>query len=385
LPLSVDRFEMKKKVGVVIPTHWSAILGGAEYQVSLITEQLIADDQLDVTVISRNVDPSFQPEKYTIKTLKKNRLLGRYSKIFDIRKILSALQETKPDIIYQRSGSAYTGACAWYAQQKKIPWIWHISHDLDVMPDIVSHKSWLKRTLNAIEKKCVEYGIHHASYIIAQTNKQVELLKTYYQRTPDQVIRNFHPDTEAPIRKGKKIKIIWIANFKPIKQPELFVQLAEELENVIDAEFIMIGNSGNPKQYDQLLNKIKSTKSLTYLGEQPQSKVNELLSESHLLVNTSLLEGFYNNFIQAWIREVPVVTLTVDPDDLIKNEGIGICAGSYETLKTKIVDLASSPELRRKMGQKGKAYVKTNHSMRNIDKIHEIVMRLLASAATSER
>lgn len=370
----------KKKVCVVIPTHWSWVLGGAEYQASLITKNLASDDNFDVTVLSRNVSPSFQPENYTLKTVPKGRFLGRYGKLFDIKKILSALQSIQPDIIYQRVGSAYTGACAWYACRKKIPMVWHISHDLDVTPGIISSKSVIRRLLNTIDKECLEYGLRHATHIIAQTDYQALLLKQNYGRTADEIIRNFHPfpNTDQPINKGDRLKIVWIANFKPMKQPELFVRLAKELEKVIDVQFIMIGKVSNHNKYKLLINEIDSIKSLDYLGEQPQEKVNEILSEAHLLVNTSKLEGFSNTFIQAWMREVPVITLAVDPDDLIKRNGIGVCAGSYEKLKDTIVDLVHSSERRIQMGQKGKQYAYENHSMKNIGKIHETLKRMLS-------
>lgn len=368
----------RKKIGVIIPTHWSWILGGAEYQVSLITEHLAADDRFDVTVLSLYKNPSFTPENYTLKKIQPGGFLSRYGKAFDGKNLLSALKDIRPDIIYQRSGSAYTGICAWYAQKNRIPMVWHISHDMDVTPKMGTKKF----PFELVEKKCLEYGIRRATHIIAQTDKQAMLLKKNYGRTANQIIRNFHPlpdATNESISKGEKIKIIWIANFKPMKQPELFVRLAKELENIIDAQFIMIGKISDQKKYGQLLEQMNAVKSLDYIGEQPQEKVNKILSESHLLINTSRLEGFSNTFIQAWMREVPVITLTVDPDDIIKNNEIGVCAGSYEKLRETIVDLVRSPEHRTQMGQKGKQYADENHSMKNIDRIQETLEQLLST------
>jgi len=367
----------KKKVCIVMSTHWSWVLGGAEYQVSLILDRLVSDDRLDITFLTRNVDTSFLPDGYTIKKIKSGGFFSRYTKAFDTKKLLSALEEIQPDIIYQRAGSAYTGICAWYAQKKNIPMVWHISHDMDVNPKIATQKPFFK----LLEKKFLEYGIRHSSSIIAQTDMQAASLEKHYGRIANHIIRNFHPIPDTAINKGKMIKIVWVANFKPMKQPELFVRLAKELEDTIDARFVMIGRINN--KYSKLLEDINSIKSLDFLGEQSQDQVNKIFSESHLLINTSKLEGFSNTFIQAWMRKVPVLTLTVDPDDIIKKHEIGICAGSYEKLKNAIVDLVGSNKSRIDMGNKGKHYAYSNHSMKNIDQILEILLQLL-SARSSE-
>ncbi len=366
----------KKKVCIVMSTHWSWVLGGAEYQVSLIMDRLVSNDRLDITFLTRKVDPSFLPDGYTIKKIKSSGFFARYTKAFDAKKLLSALEEIQPDIIYQRAGSAYTGICAWYAQKKNIPMVWHISHDMDVDPKIGTQKPLFK----LLEKKFLEYGIRHSSSIIAQTDQQAMSLAKHYDRNANHIIRNFHPTPDAPINKGKKIKIVWVANFKPMKQPELFVRLAKELEDIIDARFVMIGRIND--KYSKLLEDINSIKSLDYLGEQSQDQVNTIFSESHLLINTSKLEGFSNTFIQAWMRKVPVLTLTVDPDNIIKKHKVGICAGSYEKLKDAIIDLVSSHKKRVDMGKNGKQYAYSNHSMKNVDQILEILAQLLSSKSS---
>ena len=62
---------------------------------------------------------------------------------------------------------------------------------------------------------------------------------------------------------------------------------------------------------------------LEFLCEVPVDEVNQILLRARALVTTSESEGFPNTHIQAWMRGVPVVSTGIDPDNLIKNEGLG--------------------------------------------------------------
>ena len=42
--------------------------------------------------------------------------------------------------------------------------------------------------------------------------------------------------------------------------------------------------------------------------------------KSKILINTSSFEGFPNTFVQAWANGVPVISLKVDPDNIIKKK-----------------------------------------------------------------
>jgi glycosyltransferase involved in cell wall biosynthesis len=76
-----------------------------------------------------------------------------------------------------------------------------------------------------------------------------------------------------------------------------------------------------------------------------------------------LYEGFPNTYIQSWLREVPVASLTVDPDNILVRNGIGFCSGSYNQLRNDVQKLLESPSLREKMGKKAREYALKNHDM----------------------
>jgi glycosyltransferase involved in cell wall biosynthesis len=163
---------------------------------------------------------------------------------------------------------------------------------------------------------------------------------------------------------------MWVANLKSIKQPEIFIRIAKELHPVTGAEFIMVGKmQGSTIWCDRIKKNIKNTKGLDYLGGVSQEKVNDLLNQSSLLVNTSKVEGFSNTFIQAWMRKVPVISLHVDPDSLLQTKQIGRLSGKYEQLKQDVKELIENNELRKTIGENAYQYSTEHHSFENIKKI----------------
>jgi len=274
--------------------------------------------------------------------------------------MLRTLKNIKPDIIYQRVGMAYTGIAAYYARKNNCKMLWHIASEDDLKPYWFVWKGII-RPFHYIDKKFKEYGIKNSKYIIGQVKYQNELLKKKYGKECDLTVPNFHPVPKNEIRKENPVKVVWIANFKKGKQPEIFIKLAEEFKDYKDVKFTMIGRPGKKSWQAELESKIDLLNNLEYFGEKPIGKVNRILCESHIFVNTSRRnEGFPNTFIQAWMRRVPVVSLNVDPDDILVREGIGFHSKNIENMVNDLKNLISNRDLREEMGERAQKYAFEN-------------------------
>jgi glycosyltransferase involved in cell wall biosynthesis len=237
-----------------------------------------------------------------------------------------------------------------------------------------------------IDKRMIEYGVRHADYIFGQAKYEEDLLLQNYGRTCDLIVGNWHPEPTLPCTKGQPLKVVWVANIKVLKKPETFVDLAERLRTVTEAEFIMIGRPGSAKYQRRLESRIKNVKGLTYLGERSNDEINRILAESHIFVNTSEYEGFPNTFVQAWLREVPVVSLHVDPDDILAKQGLGFHSGSFDKLVQDTRSLIENPGLRTRIGEKAKAYAMEHHSRTtNLNQVAEFFGRISSVGANGER
>jgi glycosyltransferase involved in cell wall biosynthesis len=362
------REQAKKRLCIVLPDHWAANFGGAEYQAKVLIDALVADGGFDITYLARNVSESYTPSAYKIRRVRTCRKLTRYADFFDLPSLYTLLRNARPDVIYQTVGSAYTGATAFYARRAGARMVWQIASDVDVEP--FEGGLSLNYPFRYIEKKLLEYGVRNATTIVAQTRKQDALLHRHYLRHADAVIPNFHPQPRELIDKREPVSVLWVANLKPLKRPELFVRLAQDLRaEGRDARFIMVGRGGNSDWHQAILKTISASLAVDYLGERTQEQVNELLAQASILVNTSEYEGFPNTFIQAWMRQVPVISMGVDPDGVMQRIGIGVVANTYEQMRDGVRRFVDDSELRIETGDRARDFAMENYSERNAQEI----------------
>ena len=366
-------------VCVVLENHAKARMAGAEYQTLLLTEELARRPGVRVTYVARRIpegaDAAGLP--YELRRIGSEAGIRRRAVFFDAGDLLRTLRELKPDVIYQQSRQSYTAVCAWYARKARIPFFFHIAHDFDLNYRWLTLRLSRNTPFDLVECLSGIWGLKQAGHIIVQTDRQARVLKERYGRTAAAVIRNFQPLPEAlPTKPADPLKIFWVANLKDWKRPELFVELAESFSGRDDLEFIMAGRHPGQRHLEPLMHKIPTVRNLQYLGELPIERVNELMSEAVVHVNTSSFEGFPNTFLQAWGRGAIVATLAVDPDEEgMEALGIGYCAGTVQRLHGFIDDLSRSPQRRQQIMERAFAFVHEKHSMAQGTRLADLMLQ----------
>lgn len=355
-------------------------MGGAQYQTMLFIRALVATGNYEITYITKNVDADYKPDHYKIVRIKNSWNITRTGLFLDAVHLYKALARVRPDVIYQRVGSAYSGIAAYYARKNGSRFIWHISSDSNVIP--FRFRTSRNILLQYVDKKLLEFGIKNADAIIAQTVEQAELLRRNYQCSPSAIVSNFHPLPTEEIWKTKPVEVMWIGNIKRLKQPEIFVRLAQELHHLSDVRFVIIGALQG--SHRRLRRAMETLPNLRYLGARTQTEVNEMLARAAVLVNTSLWEGFPNTFIQAWMRKVPVVSLNVNPNSVLADTRIGFCSGSFDRLCDDVAMLIEDESLRDRMGEEAQTYAFENHSEKNIAKLIELIDKQCAREGAAE-
>jgi glycosyltransferase involved in cell wall biosynthesis len=358
-----------KKVVILHPAHWEQAMGGAELQISYLAKSL-KKHNFDVHFIYEDkgseISNKLGIKLHPLKKINIKKTLGQRWFLYK-KKIISQLNEINPDVIYTRFFSSWSGFAAEYAAKNEIKHIWAIAHDTDV--GRIQKKVSIFRLFDKIENKFVIKAFNKASYILTQNKFQQQLLYKNYHRTGVRINQMTEECKEADIKKNKNpILVVWVANLKQIKRPELFTELARSFENVRSINFTMVGRSN--EKYQKLIAAANRLSNFQYLGELKNTEVNKILLQSHILINTSEYEGFSNTFVQAWMRKVIVISMNSNPDDIITEQKIGFMCPTVNDMKDKVEFLIKNPDIRQNMAQKAYDYAVKNHSLdKNINKV----------------
>ena len=354
---------------MVTPSHWAARFGGAEFQIRLLLDALLERPAIKISYLARYVSQSFVDSRYCTRQIRSFTLLSRLGFWPDFPFLLRMLEQERPDVIYQRIGCAYTGICAAYARIVGARLVWHISIDNDLDKDIGRFHP-LSRIL---ERQIRDYGIKRADCIVAQTHQQAMLLRTRFGKEAV-VVKNFQPPANHTNAKAQVPTVVWIANLKPAKRPELFLETVRETSHALGIHFIMVGRGGDCEPYATKISKAAKLWPLTYLGEKTVEETNDLIASAHILVNTSIVEGFPNTYLQAWFRKTVVVSLDIDPDGVLQKHDLGFVAKSPKALAGIIEKLVRDDMLREKIAARALRYAANEHSLENANRLASIIL-----------
>lgn len=278
-----------------------------------------------------------------------------------VRKRLATIQA---DVFYQRGRSPLTGITLQAARRCGAKFIWASSGESGVrrrkylghqLPKKKGLKRFVYLPIYAWSDRLYHEGIASADTTLVQTEYQRETLKNEFNRDSI-VFKSGHPvPPESVLEKPQPPVVLWIGAVKPAKQPQLFLDLAEQCGG-LDAKFLLVGKVEWPEFQASLTNAAGRLPKFSFRDEVPFEQVSSIYAGASLLVNTTIpeYEGLPNAFIQGWLHGVPVVSLHADPDGMLSREGLGFRADTLDTLVERTKHLLSHPVERQSMGRKAR-------------------------------
>lgn len=259
--------------------------------------------------------------------------------------MIGAMRDIDADVYYQSPAGAPTGMTAWFCRRYNKRFIARIASDLACMPGKQLIRLWRDR-------KIYEYGLRNADLIVAQSEQQRTLLMQNYGLKSEVLDMAVEMPSGQPPRQD--IDVLWVSNFRPVKRPEVVLELARRLPHV---QFVMAGGSmsGVEDYFRSTLQAASALPNVNCPGAVPYEEVGTLFSRARVFLNTSQIEGFPNTFLQAWVRGVPVVTF-FDPDSLIRQRQLGRTAADFEDMVSALQALLSDAQERERIGERARAY-----------------------------
>lgn len=356
---------MNKIIGVISGLFGEKNVGGAELQLYYLSREF-ASMGYEVHVFTSNQSECDKDEMMTegliLHLLPSKPIHTSTFKLNFLWRVWKGLVKVKPDICLIRTATLAPLVLA-YTKAYSKKFIYSATHDKDCL---IRKITGLGSLYKALWRRLFQLSIKHADAVIAQTEYQKEQFKENFG-IESIVIGNGHSIPTATILKAEPPIILWLANLRREKRIDLFVELAQRL-NDKKCLLVVAGKPMDVGCLEVLEEGIKKQENLRYVGALSVDQALELVGKAYMLVNTSDNEGFPNTFIEAWMRKTPTISLTVDPDNLIKKNGMGFHSGSFENMVRDIKILLENKPLLLEMGENAYKYAIEHHDIKKIAK-----------------
>lgn len=362
----------KKKIFCfILPSFFNERKGGSELQSYYIAKELIKRGW-EVHYIRENSSKLGNHEEIDgiiLHALPRRKDYLRRRNFIWLKKIMDMI---KADVWYCRSSISYLEPVVRNARRIGGKVLWACSHDNQlnsVIPKTVN--GILSLPLDKYNHLVFVKALRNVDEIILQTRYQQKILEKRY-RLQGTLICNAHPIQAYTYNRQRNPIVLWIGRLQPWKHPEIFIDIALGLKKR-PYSFIAIGkpmNNGIAKKfryYDkQLLN-------FSFLGELSNYEVINYLERAKILVNTSDFEGLSNTFIEAWLKGVPIVSLSVDPDNMIKEHNLGRVSGNIDLMCLDINEMLENKALWHEQSIKTQIFARKTFNIENaVSKLEDL-------------
>ncbi|MBM4370237.1 MAG: glycosyltransferase family 4 protein [Deltaproteobacteria bacterium] len=202
------------------------------------------------------------------------------------------------------------------------------------------------------------------------------------------VIPTFIPEAPAVTKAGERdIDVLWVGGCDANKRPGLLLDLARALPR---HRFTMIcGPRGDSGLYESIRSLARTLPNVEHLAsvQSPDPTVPYWaqlaghFARARVLVSTSREEGFPNVFLEAWQAGVPVVTLSADPDGVVRREGLGCRSETMPRLVEDVRGLLEAEDRRSATGEVCRRHVRQVHGTETLVNAYLELFRGLADRA----
>lgn len=212
--------------------------------------------------------------------------------------------------------------------------------------------------------------------IVTNNTAHAAFLSDRYHISATPILNSMEDHYEPGTVKAKRV--LWVANVKTRKRPEIFIELADRFRDS-GYEFVMVGHlyGESGRYHDMIARATKENPSFRFVGGKTPREVDDLLASSEIFVSTCKPEGFPNNIIQACMAECAIVSFDYDPDGIFAREHIGFVPTTLDDTMLIIRKIMQDEAMRKEFGLRARAYALKHHSLdRNMKTFYNLFLSL---------
>lgn len=273
--------------------------------------------------------------------------------------LLAALERANADIYYHNCAEAYTGLIAAWCAVRRRTFVYSTASDADCRR---ARPPWQSRH----ERLLYRFGLRIADMVIAQTRNQVSLLQrecgvsAALVPMPGAFGQSVPASTSDWLaRRGGGGIVAWVGRIDPRKRLEYLFEIARLMPQTT---FRVVAPATKDSDYERAIEaQGRSIPNIEWLGRVSRECIGAVYRQADCLCCTSLHEGFPNTFLEAWSQGTPVIS-SFDPDGLIAERQLGVCAGTVSAFIEAIALLSSSEREWHARSSNALRYYQENHS-----------------------
>lgn len=334
---------------------YGVIFGGAEVQLFNLSQELSSDHEVSFIVgdFGQNIFESYNGIN-VISSVVLGEKYGFLKKIKSAIIQIIAMRKSGADIFIKRAAGPEVGIIAFYCKLFHKKFIYMTAHEIDCSGEY-KRKNWLLGLL-------YEFGLKHADIVITQNTDHKKMLMDNYDIDAD-ILPSGYDIPQMRTEAGDYI--LWVARLDDWKQPEIFIKLARLFPN---ENFVMVAPFSGDKDYAEKIKiDAEKIKNIKFIPGVNFSGIDQYFKFAKLFVNTSRYEGFPNTFVQAAMHGVPIISLNVNPDNLIEKNNIGFCANNdFMEMKKYTELLLKDQGMYNTVSANAYKYAKKNHDIQEV-------------------
>jgi len=178
-----------------------------------------------------------------------------------------------------------------------------------------------------------DYLLRNADFVMLQHKGQK--FKSISSKNNQVIFSNIIDSHSLPMNKRpSKSYFLHVGSLNIAKGADRLLELINILDDSISVLII-----GLPKgrESTEIYEKLGKKKNVSLMGRKDHKETLTFISNAKALINTAYYEGFPNVYLEAWGMGIPVISLSVNPENIFTTYQLGICCdGDINRMRTCI-------------------------------------------------